>query len=317
MVELSTRKWEIGGNHHEKLGLREFRVQFNWPSPIRQVRVPIRREPTPIRGLPNPIGPVVPLISHIRSYPPYHSHLHPQSFCFSSTYQLSSQNTMLSHPSQSLHDMIMSWHWVQHTPSTASTQDCLSSLHSHDYELTPESSLSFRRTSLHDRPPSASSPWELQGKVTLSHSHGCELTNGWIESHHPVRRPSTASKYSPDLAPSRPPSASPIALDHGLQVPLHTRLITASKCISILAGLRPASLREHGLQVHLQTRSITISECISKFTRSLPPSVSPNMLDHRLQVHLQTHSITASEYISEFTRSSFSGAPHIALKHRL
>jgi len=56
-------------------------------------------------------------------------------------------------------------HRVQHTPSpaytkvqhTPSTQDCLSSLHSHDYEVTPECSFSFRRASLHDRPPSASS----------------------------------------------------------------------------------------------------------------------------------------------------------------
>jgi len=54
-------------------------------------------------------------------------------------------------------------HRVQHTPSTAyteysiyrvqhtlSTQDCLSSLHSHDYELTPEYSFSFQCASLHD-----------------------------------------------------------------------------------------------------------------------------------------------------------------------
>ena len=56
-----------------------------------------------------------------------------------------------------------STHRVQHTPRAAdtessihrvqhtlSTQDCLSSLHSDDYELTPESSFSFRRTSLHN-----------------------------------------------------------------------------------------------------------------------------------------------------------------------
>jgi len=53
---------------------------------------------------------------------------------------------------------------VQHRPkfslhrSTASTPDCLSSLHSHNYELTPECSVSFPHASLHDRPPSASSP---------------------------------------------------------------------------------------------------------------------------------------------------------------
>jgi len=68
-------------------------------------------------------------------------------------------------------------HRVQHSPSTAYTQDCVSSLHSHDYELTPECSFSFRRTSLHDRPPSASSQWQLKGKVTLSHYHGWELTD--------------------------------------------------------------------------------------------------------------------------------------------
>jgi len=32
------------------------------------------------------------------------------------------QNTKLSHPSLSLRAMIMSWHWVQHTPSTAYTE---------------------------------------------------------------------------------------------------------------------------------------------------------------------------------------------------
>jgi hypothetical protein len=41
-------------------------------------------------------------------------------------------------------------HRAQHTQSTASTQDCLSFLHSYDYELTPEGSFSFRRASLHD-----------------------------------------------------------------------------------------------------------------------------------------------------------------------
>jgi len=49
-------------------------------------------------------------------------------------------------------------HPVQHTPSTAFTQDCLSSLHSHEYKLTPECSFSFRRATLHNRLPPASSP---------------------------------------------------------------------------------------------------------------------------------------------------------------
>ena len=49
-------------------------------------------------------------------------------------------------------------HRAQHTLNTASTEDCLSSLHSHDYELTPECSFSFRHASLHNRLPSASYP---------------------------------------------------------------------------------------------------------------------------------------------------------------
>jgi len=64
------------------------------------------------------------------------------------------------------------------------------------------------------------------------------------------------------------------SLDLGLQVHLQTRSITASKCISKLARLRPASSHDHGLQVHLQTHSIPASKCISEFIRSLSPSAS-------------------------------------------
>jgi len=153
--------------------------------------------------------------------------------------------------------------------------------------------------------------------------------NWYIESQYLAHGPSTASKYSSNLAWSQPP-----------------------KCISTLARLWPPSSHNHGLQVQLQTHSIKNSECISKFTRSRPPSVSPNTLQYRLQVHLQTwmimalkciwkqswsrpwsvspnklddclqlhhytRSITASEDICEFIRSSSSGAPGIALKLHL
>jgi len=136
-------------------------------------------------------------------------------------------------------------------PSTASTQDCLSSLHSHHHELTTECSFSFLCASLHDRPPSSSSPWEPRGKVTWSHSHVSESTNQWIESQHPTCHQSTAWKYSSAVAWSRPP-----------------------KFISKLTQLWSPSSRDHGFQVHLQTHSVTISECLSRFTRSQPPSVS-------------------------------------------
>jgi len=202
-------------------------------------------------------------------------------------------------------------HRVQHTLSTASTEDCLSSLRSHDYELTPEYSCSFRHTSIHNRPPSASSPWELKGKVTLSHSHSYKLTNWWIESRHPACRPSTASKYSTKLAQLRPLSAFPNSVNHSLQVNLQTRSITASKCISNLGRLRPPSSHHRGLQVYLKIRSITSSKCIPK----LAPLWLPSSLDHGLQVslqtrsitastvYLQTRSITASKFISNLARS--------------
>jgi len=299
MGQIIMRNWD----------LRECRVRVNSPSSIRQVRVPIRRVITPIRGLPNPIREVVLLLSHIRSYPPHRSHLHPPSLSFSSTSQPSSQNTQWSHPSLTLHGMIMSWHRVQHTLSTASTQHCLSSLHSHNYELTPECQVSFQRASLHDRPPSASSLWDMKSKVTLSHSHGCELTNGWIESQHRMRRPSTASKYSSNLTQSRPASVYPNSHDYGLQF----RTITASKCISKLAQSQPPSVSPNSLDYGLQFRTITASKCISKLAPSQPPSVSPNSLDYGLQVR----TITASKCISDVTRSRPPSAILNSLGHSL
>jgi len=237
----------------------------------------------------------------------------------------------------------MSWQRVHHTPSTAYTQEWLSSDYFHDYELTPECSFSCRRASLHDRPPSASSSWALTGIITLSPSHGCELTNWCRESQHPARRPSTASQYSsklarlrsPDslahrlqvylrtrsiaasmciskLAGSRPPGASPNSLDHSLQVYLQTHSVTASKCFTKLARSRPRSVFPNFLNYGLRVGMIKASTCISRFIRSWPPSVSQITLQYRLQVDLQTRSIMVSECISMFIRSSSPNAPRIS-----
>jgi len=268
---------------------------------------------TPIQGLPNPIRQVVPLISHIRSYPPHRSHLHPPSLSFSSTSQPSSQNTKLSHPSLSLHGMIMSRHRVQHTPSTASAQYCLSSLHSHNYELTLECHVSFRCASLHDRPPSASSLWELKSKITFSHSHGCELTNWWIESQHQACRPSTACEYSSNLTRSRHPGVYPNSVDYGLQF----RMITASKRIFKLAQSPPPSVSPYSLDYGLQVCTITASKCISEFTRSWPPSASMSSLDLGLQVQFSTRSITASRYMVNERRRVYGDTGVTENNHRM
>ena len=254
MVEWRTRERDMRGdgiNHDEKLGLQripcasQFTITDMAGSSSNQACNYIGRG----SSQPNQAS-RTPDFSYLLVSSTWFSSSSP-SLSFSFTTLPSSQNTKLSHPSLSLHAMIMSWHSVQHTLSTASTQDCLSSLYSHHYELTPECSFSFWRASLHDRLPSASFPYELKGKVTLSRSHSFKFTNWWIESQHPARRPSTAYNYLSKLTRSRPPSASP-------------------------------NSPNHGLEVYIQTRSITAC----KFAQSWPPGASPNSLDHDLAVHL-------------------------------
>jgi len=134
MWEIIMRNWD----------LREFHVRVNLPSPMRHVRVPIWRVITLIRGVINPIRQVVPLISQVCSYPPYCSRLHPSSLSSSSTtlpsLQVPKVKSSLSISPCHHHELTpraayaeCSIHRVQHRLSTAYTQDCLSSLHSHDF----------------------------------------------------------------------------------------------------------------------------------------------------------------------------------------
>ena len=182
-------------------------------------------------------------------------------------------------------------HQVQHPPSTASSQDCLASLHSHDHELTPECSFSFRCASLQDRLPPASSPQELKCTVTSSHPHGCKLADGWIDFQHPVRHLSTARMYFLNLPQWWPPSGSPNSLDHGLQMHL---VVTPSRP----PNASPISLN-YNLQVHHRVQHVLGLQVHLWVTWSRPPNASRNSLKHSLQVHLQTRSITASKCIFE------------------
>ena len=165
-------------------------------------------------------------------------------------------------------------HQVQHTTSTACTQDCLSSQHYHHYKLTPECSFSFRRASLYDWPPPGHSPSEL----ILPHSHGGELTNWRIECHQDLAHlPLTASKSCTKVARSWsqtwcisnlpwgwPPSVSPNLLDYGLQA----GSIMASKCISKLCRPQPPS----DLWVHWIVMFRHTSNC-----SQAPPAASPDI----------------------------------------
>ena len=68
------RRWEIIMRNWD---WREFRVQVNLPIQILQVLLRIWRVITLMQGLQTPIGQVIPLSSHIGSYPPYQINLNP------------------------------------------------------------------------------------------------------------------------------------------------------------------------------------------------------------------------------------------------
>jgi len=88
-----------------------------------------------------------------------------------------------------------------------------------------------------------------------------------------------------------------------------------SKCISKLDRSRHPSSHDHGLQVHLQTRSITASKCISEFNLisaskripklawSRPPSVSLSSTWSQPPSASLSYSISASKCISKPARS--------------
>jgi len=167
--------------------------------------------------------------------------------------------------------------WVQHTPMIVWLPFILMIT---NWPLNVASASGVCPYTIYRHQPS--SPWELRGKVTLSHSHSCELTNWWIVSQHPARHLWTATKYSCNLARWQPPSASPNPLDHDLQVHLQTSLITASK-------------------VHPETSSITASKYISKLTQLLPPIHT--VMASTPSAYLQTHLSRASKCMSNLAQS--------------
>jgi len=151
-------------------------VRVNSQSPIWQLWIPSRHVISPIGGLLNLTRDVEPGILHFHLYSLHCTHLHPDFLSFLSASIPSLQNTKLSHPSLSLYAMSTSWRQVQHTLSTPSTEVCWSSIYSYNSKLTPEGSISLPQASVHDRLPSAHSPWERNNNLTMSHFY-CQLTD--------------------------------------------------------------------------------------------------------------------------------------------
>ena len=281
MPQLRTRKkemWGDGTNYHEKLRLQRisWESQFTIPD-MAGMRHNMTCNNTNTRSSkPNQASRTADFASPLISSTSFSSSS--PSLSFSSTTLPSSPHTQLSHPSLFLSGRIMSWHYVPHPMSTVSTQDCTSSLHSHEIKSWP----------LNVELASSVPPYTIYCPQRAPHeSSNVELTHWRIEFQHPPQCPLTTSKYSSNLTQSCPSSLSPNSLDHGPQAHLHSRSIMASKFISRLPRLRPASFHDQSLEVHLHIRSITASKCIS-----------PNFLHHGLQVHLQTYSIMASRCIS-------------------
>jgi len=130
MVQLSTRKRQIkidGGNHDENLGLKRISCasQFTIPDMV-GTSPDLAANKTDVRSSkPNQASRT--LISQVRSYPPYRSHLHPPSLCSLSTplpsLQEHKDKLSLSISPCHHHELtssaacaVCSVHLVQHTP---------------------------------------------------------------------------------------------------------------------------------------------------------------------------------------------------------
>jgi len=138
------------------------------------------------------------------------------------------------------------------------------------------------------RPPSASLSYPISKCIS-------KLAQSWLP---------TASVSSTQ---SRPPSASPNSVHHGLQV--HPSLIRS------WPPNASANSLDHRLHVHPCVELDLSLQVHPWVTRSQPRNPSPYPLDHGLQVHLwvqldlglqvhlETGSIVASKYITPLTRS--------------
>jgi len=163
-------------------------------------------------------------------------------------------------------------HRVQHTPSTAYTEDCIHwVLHLSTIHRLPIPA-SFASLGKPYWTQISKFPW-LPGKK-------------WIESQ-------LLSHLPPDLPPADrpPPCTASISIDQGLQVHLQSRSITTSKFISKLAQSRPPSASPNWLYHQLQ-----VDLCV---TQSRCPSASPMSLEHGLQCISEFNLISACKCISE------------------
>jgi len=260
-----------------------FFVQLNKSSLIRQLQVPIRCVITLTRDLSNLIRHVVPLTSHIRSYPPHYSHLHPPSLFFHVQHSdiIAVYNAESSISIAPCHDRELTQntviYWVQYTPKTICLPFILMSTSWLQILVWVSGVLVYM---IDSHQPACHMSTNVKSPFHIP-TFGSQLPDKYILlTHRAIHRP--------------PPSTRPILLDHSLQV----RMIMASKCMSKLTPSRSwsASLSwfHHGLKVYLEISPNTASRCISILTQSWLWSVSLNSLNHSFQAHVKLLSSSTS-----------------------
>jgi len=124
-------------------------------------------------------------------------------------------------------------------------------------------------------------------------------------------RLSTATRCLSKLAWSWPPSASPDSLNHHLHMFLQTPLITACKFVRS----SPPSASPKWLYYSVQVRMIIASECVSPHSLNIALKVRTIMAS--ASAYLHTRSIMASKCISKLARLPPWSASPISLHHHL
>jgi len=131
----------------------------------------------------------------------------------------------------------------------------------------------------------------LEGIVTSSQSHSCELRDEWIELQHSACVGTQCTWRTDFVSPPVPSEHLGLLSiwDASHRGPANQPTPTTP----------PISIN-HSLHVYLQTRSITAS----KFAQSWPPGASPNSLDYDLWVYLWVYSIVIFRHTSNCSPAS-------------
>jgi len=229
MVELWTRKRGMGdedeNDKEDMSGYEKSGVLFAWLGWEDLVSVLVRAG----SGLAPAISGMVNWLAHENLQVPASHDDFPRSLTFLCSTLPSPKYTNLSHPSLSLHAIIMSYHRVQHTPSTASSQDRQSPAPSQfliqlQVNQWIESQLPSRLPP--NRPPPCTSPISLDHSLQVHLQTRSVTASECISKLDQSRPPSASSEFTR----SQPPSASLRSFDLRLQVDLkHARSSTSSR----------------------------------------------------------------------------------------